>query len=85
MSSEFQVEGSNASALFTLKVHRGEGMALLGMNWKHGTPPTDFVGFAIEYREPGSHKFFTMKNRLSFDGGGGDAIRAGEKDARCGV
>ena len=32
--SEFQVTGSNANALFTLKVHRGDGMALVAMDWK---------------------------------------------------
>ena len=29
MAVEFQVAGENMEALFTLKVHRGEGMALL--------------------------------------------------------
>jgi len=66
MSTDFQVEGQSASALFTLKVHRGEGMALLAMNWKDGTPPPDFVGFAIAYKEPGGDRFFTLLNRLSF-------------------
>jgi phosphatidylserine/phosphatidylglycerophosphate/cardiolipin synthase-like enzyme len=66
MSADFQVEGQNAKALFTLKVHRGEGMALLGMNWKKGTPPPEFVGFAIDYKEPGGDRFFTLKNRLAF-------------------
>ena len=64
MSAEFQVSGQNAAALFTLKLHRGDGMALLAMNWKSGKPPTDFVGFAIEYKEPGGDKFFALKNRL---------------------
>jgi hypothetical protein len=62
----FEIEGQNDQALFTLKVHRGEGMALLAMNWKNGTPPDDFVGFAIEYMEPGGDRFFALKNRLSF-------------------
>ncbi|MDR7333004.1 phospholipase D-like domain-containing protein [Roseateles asaccharophilus] len=66
MANGFQVEGSNANALFTLKVHRGEGMALLAMNWKQGKPPRDFVGFAIEYKEPGGSKFFSLKNRITF-------------------
>ena len=66
MSEEFQVTGSNASAPFTLKIHRGDGMALIAMNWKKGKPPLDFVGFAIEYKEPGGQKFFPLKNRLSF-------------------
>ena len=67
MASDFQVSGNNAAALFTLKIHRGEGMALLAMNWRRGTPPLDFVGFAIQYREPGSTRFFTLKNRLAFE------------------
>lgn len=71
MSDEFQVVGSNGAALFTLKVHRGDGMALLAMNWKDGQPADDFVGFAIEYKEPGGHKFFSLKIRLSFEGAGG--------------
>lgn len=53
MAGEFQVSGDNADAPFTLRVHRGDGMALLAMDWKRGTPPHDFVGFAIEYMEPG--------------------------------
>jgi len=44
MAAEFQVAGGNAKALFTLKVHRGDGMALLAINWRHETPPVDFVG-----------------------------------------
>ena len=68
MAGEFQVTGQNAAALFTLKLHRGDGMALLAMNWKKGKPPLDFVGFAIEYKEPGGTKFFPLKNRLSFPG-----------------
>jgi len=71
MSSDFQVTGTNTAALFTLKIHRGDGMALLAMNWKKGPPPKDFVGFAIEYKEPGGHKFFALKNRLSFAKAGG--------------
>lgn len=64
----FQVSGTNAAAPFTLKVHRGDGMALVAMNWKTGSPPDDFVGFAIEYREPGGHRFYSLKNRLAFPG-----------------
>lgn len=68
MAGEFQVVGKNRSALFTLKLHRGDGMALLGMNWKNGPPPKDFVGFAISYRPPKEKRFFVLKNRLSFEG-----------------
>lgn len=66
MSDAFQVIGKNKNALFTLKIHRGDGMALLAMNWKGGTPPEDFVGFAIEYKEPGGARFFALKNRVNF-------------------
>ena len=49
MAIDFQVSGKNAAALFTLTLHRGDGMTLVAMNWKKGKPPKDFVGFAIEY------------------------------------
>lgn len=67
-TSGFQETGKNNAALFTLKVHRGEGMALLGMDWKVGTPTRDFVGFSIEYKEPNGTKFFPLRNRISFPG-----------------
>jgi phosphatidylserine/phosphatidylglycerophosphate/cardiolipin synthase-like enzyme len=66
MASEFQVTGTNAAALFTLKLHRGDGMTLIAMNWKKGKPPNDFVGFAIEYKEPGGDRFFALNNRIGF-------------------
>src|SRR5215470_10385582 len=66
MPNAWAVSGKSAAALFTLKVHRGEGMALLAMNWKKGTPPDSFVGFAIEYKEPNGTQFFSLKNRLAF-------------------
>jgi len=71
MNGAFQVSGQNSAALFTLKLHRGDGMTLIAMNWKKGKPPEDFVGFAIEYKEPGGKKFFALKNRLSFPGAAG--------------
>ena len=75
MAGEFQVAGRNSKALFTLKVHRGDGMALLAMNWKRGKPPKDFVGFAIEYRIPGGDRFFALKNRIGFPNKDGEADR----------
>src|SRR6266567_4865401 len=72
MSAQFQVSGQNAKALFTLKLHRGDGMCLIAMNWKKGKPPNDFVGFAIEYKEPKGDKFFAVKNRLAFPGTDGE-------------
>lgn len=71
MSSEYQVNGQNSAARFTLKLHRGDGMTLVAMNWKKGKPPEEFVGFAIEYKEPDGEKFFALKNRLSFPGAAG--------------
>ncbi len=69
MSTAFEVFGTNTKAPFTLRVHRGEGMALLAMNWRKGQPPPDdFVGFGIEYREPKGDRFFALKNRIGFDG-----------------
>src|ERR1035437_2121935 len=65
-SKEFQVVGKNNASLFTLKLHRGEGMLLLAMNWKNGKPTDDFVGFSIEHKEPGAEKFYALKNRLYF-------------------
>ena len=65
-STDFQVTGKNAKALFTLKLHRGDGMCLLAMNWKTGRPPDDFVGFAIESKPPGGDSFFALNNRLTF-------------------
>ena len=63
---DFEVFGQNPKALFSLKVYRGEGMALLAMNWIKDKPSDDFVGFGIEYQEPGGKEFFPVKNRLTF-------------------
>jgi phosphatidylserine/phosphatidylglycerophosphate/cardiolipin synthase-like enzyme len=67
MPDEFQVVGEDATAPFTLKIHRGEGMALLAMNWRDGRPPADFVGFAISYREPGGDRDLVLQNRFGFE------------------
>lgn len=66
MQDDFQILAKNASAPFTLKLHRGDGMVLLAMNWKEAKPPRDFVGFALEYQEPGGDRFWTVKNRINF-------------------
>lgn len=73
MSDDFEVIGTSDSAPFSLKLHRGDGMLLLAMNWKHGTPPDEFVGFAVEYQEPNGDRFYPLKNRLSFSAPTGDA------------
>ncbi len=56
----------NPEADFTFKLRRGEGMVLLAMNWRDGTPPDDFVGFAISYVPPGATKPRRISNRLAF-------------------
>jgi len=68
MGTEYQVTGANAKAPFTLKIHRGDGMALLAMNWRSGKPPRDFVGFAIEFKEPAGNQFWPLRNRIGFPG-----------------
>jgi hypothetical protein len=68
MRADYETIGSNAAAQFTLKLHRGDGMLLLGMNWREHRPPDDFVGFAIEYREPGESRFWAVHNRFGFEG-----------------
>ncbi len=72
MLSDFQIIAKNANAPFTLKIHRGDGMTVLAMDWKDSKPPRDFVGFALEYKEPDGDRFWTIKNRINFpnpDGG----------------
>src|SRR5437016_14215457 len=41
------------------------------MNWKTDIQPKDFDVFAIQYKEPGCDKFFSLKNRLAFSGAAG--------------
>jgi hypothetical protein len=56
----------NPEAAFTFKLRRGEGMVLLSMDWRDGTPPDDFAGFAISYTPPGATKPLRISNRLAF-------------------
>ena len=71
MTEGFEITSQNAAALFTLKLHRGDGMVLIGMNWKEDKPPLDFVGFAIEFKEPNSERFLVLSNRIGFRDAGG--------------
>lgn len=77
---EFEVTGEGKNASFTLKVRRGEGMAMLTMDWD-GKPPDDFVGFAIEFQAPGEDKFSALPNRISFPKADGD-VDASTKSSR---
>jgi len=65
-NTDFEVIGTNVAAPYSLKIHRGDGMVLLAMNWKNGQPPDNFVGFAIEYQEPGGNRFYALNNRIGF-------------------
>jgi hypothetical protein len=51
-------------------------MVLLAMNWKVGTPSKDFVGFAIEYQEPGGNRFYSLNNRIGFLDSAATSIRS---------
>lgn len=62
----FEVYGTNDAAPFTLKIFRGENMVLLGMDWRDKEPPVNFVGFAIEYKEPKGNQYYPLNNRLTF-------------------
>lgn len=68
MSGDYLVRGTNPAAVFSLTVHRGDGMCMLAMDWKTGEPPADFVGFAIEFKPPGANRFYAVNNRLCFEG-----------------
>lgn len=72
MAKAFEVIGRSSDAPFSLKVRRGEGMALISMNWRRGRPPRNFVGFAIECRPPGEKDYHPLRNRLSFAGPDGE-------------
>jgi hypothetical protein len=39
MKNSYQATGTNSKAPFTFKIHRGDGMVLLAMNWRTGKPP----------------------------------------------
>jgi phosphatidylserine/phosphatidylglycerophosphate/cardiolipin synthase-like enzyme len=50
---------------FRVKLWRGESACLLGFDVDE--PEDDFVGFAVEFRQPGGTDFENLCNRLSFD------------------
>ena len=81
MTNDYLVRGTNPAAMFTLAVHRGDGMCLLAMDWIGGEPPADFVGFAIEFKPPGFNRYFAVNNRLCFEGKQ-RAVAAGEAQAQ---
>lgn len=52
----------------TLKLYRGEGMALLAFDLDPAQATPDFVGFAVEFKPPREYDWFPLPNRLRFDG-----------------
>lgn len=61
--SEF--ESLDTRGGFTAKLWRGERMCMLGFDVVE--PEDDFVGFAIEFREPGGSAFLPLMNRIAFE------------------
>ncbi|MGA0564716.1 phospholipase D-like domain-containing protein [Ancylobacter sp. VNQ12] len=63
----------------TIKLHRGERKCLIGLDLDRSNATDDFVGFALEFREPGNGSWKRVWNRLrfSYDGLTEDEIRAG--------
>jgi phosphatidylserine/phosphatidylglycerophosphate/cardiolipin synthase-like enzyme len=59
---------------FSLKLWRGERMALIGMDVDD--PEPDLVGFSIEVQSPGSNSFIPLRNRLNFSYGRRNANNA---------
>jgi phosphatidylserine/phosphatidylglycerophosphate/cardiolipin synthase-like enzyme len=59
---------------FTLKLWRGERMALVGMDVDK--PEPDFVGFSIEVQSPGSKGFQPLRNRIAFSYPKPDALKS---------
>ncbi len=59
---------------FSVKLWRGERMALIGMDVDE--PEPDLVGFSIEVQSPGSDTFQPLRNRLNFSYGGTPAVKA---------
>jgi phosphatidylserine/phosphatidylglycerophosphate/cardiolipin synthase-like enzyme len=55
---------SNSKDGFSMKLWRGERMCLVGFDVDN--PEPDFVGFAIECKEPKSTKFTALLNRIAF-------------------
>jgi phosphatidylserine/phosphatidylglycerophosphate/cardiolipin synthase-like enzyme len=59
---------------FSVKLWRGERMALIGMDVED--PEADLVGFSIEVQSPGSAGFQALRNRLAFSYPKKNALKA---------
>lgn len=65
MSETFERKASKDG--LTFKIYRGEGVALLAFDLEKEKATDNFVGFSVEVRYPGSHKWGALRNRLHFD------------------
>lgn len=65
MATEF--ERKESAGGLTVKLYRGEGVALLAFDLDQAQATDDLVGFSIEVRYPGSAHWGALKNRLHFD------------------
>jgi len=72
----YRIEGTNAAADFTLTAHRGDGMVMLAMNWRHGEPLANFVGWQIHCLPPGAHAGYYLFNSLRFPAAAGVKVAA---------
>src|SRR6188768_4095878 len=61
--SQIAFENRASTQGFTVKLWRGERMCLIGFDVTN--PEPDFVGFAIECKQPGDHDFHPLLNRLA--------------------
>src|SRR5580704_15848895 len=72
----FMADFTNSKAVdgFSVKLWRGERMALIGMDVE--APEDDFVGFSIEVQSPSSKGFQPLRNRLAFSYPKSNALKA---------
>ncbi len=78
MASLWVTQTSNG---LTVTAYRGEGSCLLAMDIDESLRTTDFVGFSIEVRYPGSQQFGFLKNLLNFEYGPGHEPPFSSKDS----
>ena len=72
MASTYETKASSDG--LTVKAYRGEGAALLAFDLAKRKATSDFVGFSIGVKYPGSKKWGALKNRLHFDRAPGDTL-----------
>jgi hypothetical protein len=65
MANDF--ERKESSGGLSLKLYRGEGVALLAFDLDPAEATDEFVGFSAEVKYPGAATFGALRNRLHFD------------------